>query len=122
MPPGYEGLSVTYGWQYSEAAQALVVKQPALYRVGEDRHFCLRTTWLRTLTGWERTEYKAQWTHLASARTRIGVFCDRGAFVFERPELPAAPALSTDVHPPGGPTVGHYGFKSDVQVSLSAME
>ena len=74
-----------------------------MYRIPEDPKFSLRTTWLRTTTGWEQFEDRIPWAQQAPRTPKFAVWGDRGVFVFEpvsktKPKEPAkaTPVLTQD--------------------------
>ena len=61
MPPGIPLQFKGYGWHQDESRMILVTREPRMYRTPEDPRFAVRTTWLRTTTGWVRFEDRVQW-------------------------------------------------------------
>jgi hypothetical protein len=61
MPPGVSTQLNGYGWHQDESRMILVCREPRMYRIPEDASLSLRTTWLRTTTGWVQFEDRIPW-------------------------------------------------------------
>ena len=79
-----------------------------MYRIPEDASLTLRTTWLRTTTGWVQFEDRIPWAQQNPKTPTFAVWGDRGVFVFEsgtkiNPKLSAkaTPVITQD------PGLGH---------------
>ena len=53
-----------------------------MYRIPEDPKFSLRTTSLRTATGWEQFEDRVPWAQQVPRTPKFTVWGDRGVFEF----------------------------------------
>ena len=108
MPPGISTQFKGYGWHQDESRMILVCREPRMYRIPEDASLTLRTTWLRTTTGWVQFEDRIPWAQQNPRTPKFAVWGDRGVFVFEsgtklNPKLSAkaTPVLTQD------PGLGH---------------
>ena len=64
-----------------------------MFRIPTDASLKLRTTWLRTTTGWVELENRVDWTKLTPRTPQIKEWGDRGVYVFESIPVKAAPAV-----------------------------
>jgi hypothetical protein len=83
MPPGISTQFKGYGWHQDESRMILVCREPRMYRIPEDASLTLRTTWLRTTTGWVQFEDRIPWAQQNPRTPKFAVWGDRGVFVFE---------------------------------------
>ena len=103
LPPGIPIKYKGYGWHEDNSRMILVTREPRMYRTCDDTKFSLRTTWLRTTTGWVKFEDRVEWTELATKSPKFTVWGDRGVFIFDEPALKTTKSVSKKVTKPAVP-------------------
>ena len=85
-----------------------------MYRIPEDASLPLRTTWLRTTTGWVQFEDRIPWAQQIPRTPKFAVWGDRGVFVFApgtkinpRNSAKATPVLTQDQRIEAKPSPGN---------------
>ena len=66
MPEELTNHDSGFGWHSkNDDFHYVVVREPKLFRTHTDATYCFRSTWIKTMTGWNNIEDNVLWTSLA---------------------------------------------------------
>jgi hypothetical protein len=96
MPDELKVYDSGLGWHTKyEGMQYNIVREPKLYRIHPSPGYPLRTTWVKTMSGWKKIEDEVDWTKLSHPMSRIREeWIEKAIFVFKRVDALLPPTIS----------------------------